>query len=70
MRCRNDPMFSLLKGMALFVAVTCVVWVAVLWNWETSNRNMTTGDIVVQTKGFAGAECQPGENAGAHAPGA
>jgi hypothetical protein len=47
MRCRNDPMFSLLKGMALFVAVTCVVWVAVLWNWETSNRNMTTGDIVV-----------------------
>jgi hypothetical protein len=40
-------MNKLFKDLALFVAVTCVVWVAVLWRWETTARDMNTRDIVI-----------------------
>ena len=40
-------MSSFFKGVALFVAVTCVVWIAVLWRWEATARDMDTPDIVV-----------------------
>lgn len=35
------------KGVALFVVIACVVWVAVLWRWQATARDMTTDDIVV-----------------------
>lgn len=40
-------MSALVKGVALFVAVTCVVWIAVLWRWSATARDMNTQDIVV-----------------------
>lgn len=40
-------MNTLLKGVALFIAITCAVWVAVLWRWQATSRDMSTGDIVV-----------------------
>jgi hypothetical protein len=40
-------MKSLLKGVALFVALTCVVWIAVLWRWRATQRDMDAGDIVL-----------------------
>lgn len=40
-------MTQLFKGVALFVAITCVVWVSVLWRWESTSRNMTVFDIVM-----------------------
>jgi len=36
----------LVKGFALFVAIGCVVWIAVLWRWQATARDMSTGDIV------------------------
>lgn len=35
------------RGAALFVALTCAVWVAVLWRWEVTSRDMSTRDIVI-----------------------
>jgi hypothetical protein len=40
-------MTQLIKGVALFVTVTCFVWVAVLWRWDTTSRAMSVDDIVV-----------------------
>lgn len=40
-------MKSLLKGAALFVAVTCLVWIAVLWRWRATQRDMDAGDIIL-----------------------
>lgn len=40
-------MSSLFKGATLFVALTCSVWVAVLWRWEVTARDTNTRDIVV-----------------------
>lgn len=40
-------MSSFFKGVALFVAITCGVWIAVLWRWEATARDMNTPDIVV-----------------------
>lgn len=40
-------MSSLFKGAALFIAITCGVWIAVLWRWEATSRDMNTPDIVV-----------------------
>lgn len=40
-------MNRLFKGVALFVAISCVVWIAVLWRWQATARDMSTGDIVV-----------------------
>ena len=40
-------MKSLIKGAALFVAVACIVWIAVLWRWRATQREMDAGDIVL-----------------------
>ena len=40
-------MKSLLKGAALFVAVACLVWIAVLWRWRATQRDMDAADIVL-----------------------
>lgn len=40
-------MSSIFKGLALFVAICCGVWIAVLWRWQATSRDMGTGDIVV-----------------------
>lgn len=40
-------MSRLFKGTALFVALTCAVWLAVLWRWEITSRDTSTRDIVV-----------------------
>lgn len=40
-------MKGLLRGLALFVVIVSVVWVAVLWRWQATSRDMTTPDILV-----------------------
>lgn len=40
-------MSSLFKGVALFVALTCGVWIAVLWRWEVTARDMSLSDFVI-----------------------
>ncbi len=40
-------MKSVIKGAALFVALTCLVWIAVLWHWRATQRDMDVGDIVL-----------------------
>lgn len=40
-------MNQLIKGVALFVAVTCFVWVAVLWRWDATSRAMSIDDILI-----------------------
>ena len=40
-------MSNFVKGIALFVLISCGVWVAVLWRWEVTARDMNTRDIVV-----------------------
>ena len=35
------------NGLALMVAVTCLVWVAVLWHWQRTRRDMSMEDIVL-----------------------
>ena len=40
-------MSGFFRGVALLVAITCAVWVAVLWRWHATSRDMSTGDIVV-----------------------
>jgi hypothetical protein len=39
-------MSKVLKALLLFSLVTFVIWVAVLWHWEATHRNMTVADIV------------------------
>ncbi|MBQ0937416.1 hypothetical protein KAK11_18975 [Ideonella paludis] len=36
-----------LKGLALLVAITCLVWVGVLWYWQATSRDMSPEDIVL-----------------------
>ena len=38
---------NLIKAAALFVLISCGVWVAVLWRWEVTSHDMNTPDIVV-----------------------
>jgi hypothetical protein len=40
-------MSSFFKGLALFVALCCLVWVAVLWHWQNTQRDMSVSDVVV-----------------------
>jgi hypothetical protein len=40
-------MTSFFKGLALFVALCCLVWVAVLWHWQNTQRDMSVSDVVV-----------------------
>lgn len=40
-------MKKLFNGVALVVGVTCLVWVAVLWQWQRTHRDMSMDDIVV-----------------------
>lgn len=35
------------KGLGLFIAIACAVWVGVLWQWQTTRRDMSVEDIVV-----------------------
>jgi hypothetical protein len=35
------------NGIALLIAVTCLVWVAVLWSWQSSARDISISDIVL-----------------------
>jgi hypothetical protein len=39
-------MRQLFKGLGLFVATACLVWVVVLWHWQSTRRDMSTEDIV------------------------
>jgi hypothetical protein len=36
-----------LKGLALLVAITCLVWVGVLWYWQATSRDMSPEDIAL-----------------------
>jgi hypothetical protein len=40
-------MSSLTKGIALFVAVVCLVWLGVLWRWDSTHRAMAVEDIII-----------------------
>ncbi len=40
-------MSNFVKGLALFVLISCGVWVTVLWRWEATSHDMNTRDIVV-----------------------
>ena len=40
-------MSKILKPLLLFTFVTFVIWVAVLWHWEATRRDMTVPDIVI-----------------------
>ncbi|MEH3087673.1 MAG: hypothetical protein PGN26_14330 [Xylophilus ampelinus] len=40
-------MRALLRAAALLLAVTCAVWVAVLWHWQASRRAVDADDIVL-----------------------
>jgi hypothetical protein len=35
------------KGLALFVALSCLVWVGVLWHWQRQQHDMSVQDVVV-----------------------
>mgnify|MGYP003341791578 CR=1 FL=1 len=35
------------KGLGLFIAIACAVWVGVLWQWQATRRDMSVEDIVV-----------------------
>lgn len=40
-------MKGFVKGLSLFIAVTCLVWLAVIWRWNATSRDMSTYDIVM-----------------------
>lgn len=40
-------MKTFFKGLALLVAITCVVWIAVLWRWQTTMHSMDGADLVM-----------------------
>ncbi len=40
-------MKPLLKSLSLLIGITCLVWVAVLWHWQATHRDMSTTDIVM-----------------------
>lgn len=40
-------MTQFFKGLALFLVITCIVWVAVLWHWDSSHHELSIADIVI-----------------------
>jgi hypothetical protein len=46
-RHESSGVSNFVKGLALFVLISCGVWVAVLWRWEVTSHDMNTRDIVV-----------------------
>jgi hypothetical protein len=40
-------MKTFFKGLALLAAVTCVVWIAVLWRWQAAHRVASADDVLV-----------------------
>lgn len=40
-------MKAFFNGMALLIAVTCLVWVAVLWSWQSAEREVSIGDMLM-----------------------
>ena len=37
----------LLRSLSLLIAITCVVWVAVLWRWQTTHDDLSPGDVAL-----------------------
>jgi hypothetical protein len=37
----------LLKALALLAAITSVVWIAVIWRWQVTHRDMSVDDLVL-----------------------
>lgn len=37
----------LLRGLSLLLGITCLVWVGVLWHWQTTRRDMSGTDIAL-----------------------
>lgn len=37
----------LFKGLGLFVLIACLVWLGVLWRWQSTRHDMSTEDIVL-----------------------
>ncbi len=40
-------MTQFFKGLALFLVITCIVWVAVLWHWDSTRHELSIADIVI-----------------------
>jgi len=40
-------MKTLLKALALLAAITSVVWIAVIWHWQSTHRDMSAEDVAV-----------------------
>jgi hypothetical protein len=40
-------MTSFFKGVALLVALCCLVWVGMLWHWQNTQHDMSVRDVVV-----------------------
>lgn len=40
-------MQAFLRALGLLIATTCLVWVAVLWHWQATHRDMSSRDILV-----------------------
>lgn len=40
-------MTNFLKGLALLAALTSVVWIAVIWHWRTTQRDMGAEDLLL-----------------------
>jgi len=40
-------MSSFFKGLGLLVALSCLVWVGVIWHWQSSQRDMSVEDVLV-----------------------
>jgi hypothetical protein len=40
-------MKTFLKAVALLAAVTSVVWIAVIWHWQSTHRDMSAQDLVI-----------------------
>ena len=38
---------AFLVALGLLIATTCLVWVAVLWHWQVTHRDMSSRDILV-----------------------
>lgn len=39
-------MKTVLKGLALLLVIACAVWLAVLWHWQRTVRDVSTADVV------------------------
>jgi hypothetical protein len=40
-------MTSFFKGVALLVALCCLVWVGMLWHWQATQHDMSVRDVVI-----------------------